>query len=119
MHTPDVTKESKMDKQAFGELLDSAGQALDHARHRRDLRTTMLPPPPRPMSAAAVKRLRKKINASQAVFAHYLNVSAKLVQAWESNRRRPDGPALVLLRMAQRDPGLVFDGVKIGTRTRR
>ena len=51
-----------------------------------------------PMDAAEVKRLRTRLKASQAVFAHYLNVSAKLVQAWESDRRTPDGPALVLGR---------------------
>ncbi|MBA3559364.1 MAG: hypothetical protein H0W30_12275 [Gemmatimonadaceae bacterium] len=48
--------------------------------------------------------MRKRLNASQAVFARYLNVSTKLVQAWESNRRHPDGPALILLRLGDRDP---------------
>ena len=30
---------------------------------------------------------------SQAVFARYLNVSTKLVQAWEAGRLTPDGVA--------------------------
>jgi hypothetical protein len=41
------------------------------------------------------------------VFARYLNVSTKLVQAWEANRRTPDGPALVLLHIAARQPHLI------------
>ena len=45
--------------------------------------------------------------ASQAVFARYLNVSTKLVQAWEANHRTPDGPALVLLHIAARQPHLI------------
>lgn len=97
-----------MDDQLFAELLDSAHEALDHARGKRDLRTTVLPPPLRPMGAMAVRRVRGKLKVSQAVFAHYLNVSTKLVQAWEAGRRTPDGPALLLLRLAARSPELLI-----------
>ena len=88
----------------FAELLASATQALEHAQGKRVLRTTVLPPPRAPVSAAQVRRLRKRLNASQTVFARYLNVSTKLVQAWEADRRRPDGPVLVLLHLGERDP---------------
>ena len=93
-----------MKEALFAELMESVTQALDHAKGRRELRTTILPAPPAPMSAAGVRRVRKRLNASQAVFARYLNVSTKLVQAWESDRRHPDGPALILLRLGDRDP---------------
>jgi DNA-binding XRE family transcriptional regulator len=59
------------------------------------------------MDAEEVREVRETLQASQAVFAHYLNVSTKLVQAWEARRRRPEGPALVLLRMMKQQPGLV------------
>lgn len=93
-----------MKQEMFAELMESMTEALDHAKGRRELRTTILPPPPAPMTAAQVRKVRKRLNASQAVFAHYLNVSTKLVQAWEANRRHPDGPALILLRLGDRDP---------------
>ena len=93
-----------MKAELFAELMESVTEALDHAKGQRELRTTVLPPPPVPMTAAGVRRVRKRLNASQAVFARYLNVSTKLVQAWESNRRHPDGPALILLRLGDRDP---------------
>jgi putative transcriptional regulator len=96
-----------MKKKVFDELLASVGEALEHARGKRELRTTVLPPPPKPMDANAVKKVRRKLNASQAVFAHCLNVSTKLVQAWEAGRRVPDGPALVLLRLVEKDPAIV------------
>ena len=96
-----------MKEEVFRQLLQSAEEALAHARGKRDLRTTTLPASPRPMTAPDVRRLRKRLRASQAVFAHYLNVSPKLVQAWEADRRRPDGPALLLLRLAERHPGLI------------
>ncbi len=102
-----------MDDKLFAELMESANEALQHARGKRDLRTTALPPPLRPMSAAAVQRLRKKLKVSQAVLARYLNVSTKLVQAWESGRRKPDGPALLLLRLGARRPELLISSYQL------
>lgn len=93
-----------MKREVFAELMASMEDALEHAKGKRELRTTVLPPPPAPMTAVDVQRVRKRLNASQAVFARYLNVSTKLVQAWEADRRQPDGPALVLLRLGDRDP---------------
>lgn len=95
----------------FAELMESATQALDHARGKRELRTIILPDPPKPMNPVEVKRLRKRLSASQAVFAHCLNVSTKLVQAWEAHRREPDGAALRLLRLAEDFPALIFAGI--------
>ena len=93
-----------MKPELFADLMASMNEALDHAKGKRELRTTVLPPAPTPMTAAQVQRVRKRMNASQAVFARYFNVSTKLVQAWEANRRQADGPALVLLRLGDRDP---------------
>jgi putative transcriptional regulator len=97
-----------MKDELFAELMEAAGEALDHAREKRELRTTKLPEPPEPMSWSDVKRLRARVRTSQAVFAHYLNVSTKLVQAWEARRREPEGAALRLLRLAEKYPGVVF-----------
>jgi len=107
-----------MEDKVFEELLESAHQALDHARGKLELRTTTLPPPPPPMDARQVKRLRTRLNASQAVFAHYLNVSTKLVQAWESARRTPDGPALLLLRLTERNPAVLLASNRLRGSTR-
>jgi putative transcriptional regulator len=96
-----------MKADTFAELVGSMNEALEHARGKRSLRTTTLPRPPAPFDSRAVKRVRTRLHASQAVFASYLNVSSKLVQAWEAGRRRPDGPALVLLHIAARQPGVI------------
>ena len=96
-----------MKDETFAELLGSAHEALEHAQGKRSLRTTTLPLPPKSLNGRAVKRVRASLHASQAVFARYLNVSTKLVQAWEANRRTPDGPALVLLHIAARQPQLI------------
>jgi putative transcriptional regulator len=97
-----------MEKELFAELVESTKEALEHAQGKRDLRTTVLPAAPKPMNSAAVRRLRSRLNASQAVFASYLNVSTKLVQAWESDRRTPEGAALRLLRIAEQAPELLL-----------
>lgn len=96
-----------MKKSTFEDLLASMNEALEHAEGKRNLRTTTLPLPPAPLSGRAVKHVRATLHASQAVFARYLNVSTKLVQAWEAGRRVPDGPALVLLHIAAAQPGLI------------
>jgi putative transcriptional regulator len=96
-----------MKSELFAELLASANEALEHAKGKRSLKSTTLARIADPMDAEEVRDLRETLQASQAVFAHYLNVSTKLVQAWEARRRRPEGPALVLLRMMEKQPGLV------------
>ena len=100
-----------MKKDLFAELIRSVGEAADHARGKRDLRTTVLPDLPAAMSAADIRAMRKKLNASQAVFASCLNVSTQLVRAWEADRRHPDGAALRLLEIGRREPAVVFSAL--------
>jgi DNA-binding transcriptional regulator YiaG len=97
-----------MDPASFRQLAASLGQALEHAQGKRDLRTTVLPAPPPPLTARDVRRLRDDLQASQGVFARYLNVSTKLVQAWEAGRRSPEGPALLLLHLVAQDHALTL-----------
>src|SRR3972149_8237733 len=117
-----------MKNETFAELLASAKEALEHAQGKRSLRTTTLPLPPAPLNGRAVRRLRAALHASQAVFARYLNVSTKLVQAWEANRRNPEGPALVLLHIVAEQPAVlervrhnngVMNARRLTTRRRR
>jgi putative transcriptional regulator len=98
-----------MEERLFKDLLGATREALAHYKgEKRDLRTTVLPEPPRPMSRVEIHKLREQMKVSQSVFAKCLNVSTKLVQAWEGGTRRPDGAALRLLRLAEQAPGLVF-----------
>ena len=93
----------------FQALLGAIEEIDEYRRGlRHDLRTTILPMPPEAMDAAAIRALRGRIGASQAVFAMALNVSAKTVQAWESGARVPDGGNLKLLRVGEQHPEAVF-----------
>ena len=53
------------------------------------------------MTAAQIKRLRRRNRASQAVFAAYLNTSPSTVQKWEQGLKKPYGPSLKLLNIVQ------------------
>lgn len=98
-----------MKDEDFKLFMEGVQQMVEHYHGlRHDLRTTILPMPPEPMDAAAIRALRERIGASQAVFAMALNVSTKTVQAWESGARSPDGGNLKLLRVGEAHPEAVF-----------
>jgi putative transcriptional regulator len=59
-------------------------------------------PPVRHYTAADIRRIRKKANVSQAVFAAVLNVGKATVAAWEQGGKEPSGPALKLLDLVER-----------------
>jgi len=94
-----------MDDKVFAGLLEATKEALAHYKGEKlDLRTTDLPDAPEPMTKEDIKKLRERLEVSQAVFAAYLNVRTKLVQAWEGGIRRAEGAALRLLRLAEQMP---------------
>src|SRR5437899_12420397 len=97
-----------MDQKLFAELLESANDALEHAKGKRELRTTELPPPPRRVDGRGIRRLRTRLKMSQAVVARCLNVSTKLVQAWDADRGRREGPARLLVRRAEQNTALAL-----------
>ena len=59
-------------------------------------------PPVKNYTADQIKRIRRRNNASQAVFAAYLNTSASPVQKWEQGKKSPAKPSLKLLDLVDR-----------------
>lgn len=53
-------------------------------------------------AAKDVKRIRAKVQVSQAVFAAYLNTSVSTVQKWEVGAKAPSGPAAKLLSLVEK-----------------
>ncbi len=53
---------------------------------------------------ANVKETREHLRLSQSAFAALMGVSIKTLQDWEQGRRKPSGPAVALLRVADRHP---------------
>jgi putative transcriptional regulator len=54
-----------------------------------------------------VRAVRTKLGLSQPNFARMFRVSVATVRNWEQGRRRPEGPARVLLMVIEREPEAV------------
>lgn len=60
-----------------------------------------------------VTNIRRKLHVSQAEFAHILGVSVDTLQNWEQGRRRPEGAALALLKVAETNPKAVVEALLV------
>ena len=58
-----------------------------------------------------VKQLRERMKLSQARFAAMLGISVGTLRNWEQGRRKPEGPARALLRVAAVHPEAVLDAL--------
>src|SRR5208337_3477575 len=54
------------------------------------------------LSPKQIAQVRKRTGVSQAVFAHYLNVSVTSVSKWERGEKKPRGASLKLLTLVQK-----------------
>jgi putative transcriptional regulator len=54
-----------------------------------------------------VKALRRQLGMSQSRFARSFGFGLAAVQSWEQGRRRPEGPARVLLKVIEHEPDAV------------
>ncbi len=59
--------------------------------------------PIKTFAAKDIERLRKREEASQAVFAHHLGVSAGLISQWERGEKKPQGASLKLLTLVEKN----------------
>jgi putative transcriptional regulator len=108
-----------MRKDMFDELVESVKQmkAIEAGRLRpaRVTRAADL------LQGAApdVAALRARFKLSQAKFAKLLGISVDTLQNWEQGRRRPEGPAKVLLRVVATYPEALLTIQRRGRRKRR
>ena len=58
-----------------------------------------------------IKMIREHYGLSQDKFAKLLGISAGTLRNWEQGRRKPDGPARVLLCVAAKHPEAVLDSL--------
>lgn len=96
-------KDKKKDKKKRGEPEAKAAKAA------LDLRKADLPARPKPLKPADIRALRASLNASQALLARLLNVSANAVESWEQGIREPRQATLKLLHIAKKKPSVLLD----------
>ena len=94
-----------MKRDHFDKLIASIKEAGDiKAGHKKPSRVYEINPP-------EIKTVREKLNVSQTEFALMIGVSIRTLQNWEQGRRKPEGPAKALLRIASRNPSAVLDAL--------
>ena len=59
-----------------------------------------------------IKRVREGYNLTQTQFAAMLGISVRTLRNWEQGRRVPEGPAMVLLQVADKHPEAILDTVR-------
>ena len=55
-------------------------------------------------SLGEIKEIGNSTGLTQVLFAKYMGVSVKTVEAWEAGRNRPEGTACRLLTLTRKDP---------------
>jgi putative transcriptional regulator len=61
--------------------------------------------------APDIKKIRNGYQLTQSEFAALLGISTATLRNWEQGRRKPEGPAMALLRVAQKHPHAVLDSL--------
>ena len=85
------------------EILDGVREIKAYKAGKKQLRTHTLSEPSPPQI------IREKLKLSQSAFASLMGVSTRTVQDWEQGRRKPQGPAKSLLRVAEQHPEVFSD----------
>lgn len=58
-----------------------------------------------------VAALRRFVGLTQTEFAQAMGISVHTLRNWEQGRRRPEGPAIALLRIAARHPRIIRENL--------
>ena len=83
---------------AFNKIMAGLDDALAHAEG--DYATAQL----RTFEAVDVKKIRQKTGLSQPKFAALFMIPVGTLRNWEQGRRRPEGPAVALLHIIDKEP---------------
>ena len=89
----------------ISDLTDEQLESAIPARVRRRLMQGQLE------SGDDVAALRRFIGLTQAQFARAMGISVHTLRNWEQGRRKPDGPAMALLRIAARHPRILRENL--------
>jgi DNA-binding transcriptional regulator YiaG len=63
-------------------------------------------------SGEDIAALRRFVGLTQAQFALAMGISVHTLRNWEQGRRRPEGPAIALLRITARHPRIIRENLE-------
>lgn len=80
-------------------------QAIEYNDGNLKARKTILSVMPLPtFTPGEIKEIRNNAGMTQALFAKYMGVSVKTIEAWESGKNQPEGSSRRLLALTQQSP---------------
>ena len=93
----------------YNELMSSIEEAIVDAEssEKKLKRRIVTVIPIKEYHAEEIKQIRKNTGLSQKLFASYLGVSNKTVEAWECGINQPSGAASRMLHMMEMDGNLI------------
>lgn len=92
-----------MKKELFEELLESVKQG------GAIMKGAMKPSRIVEFPESEVRKIREHYGLSQDNFASLMGISVATLRNWEQGRRKPEGPARVLLMVAAKHPEALLD----------
>ena len=82
----------------YEDLMAGFNEIHESIQSGKELKTTILTiPEVKHYSKVEIKEIRQKTGMTQALFAYYMGVSKKTVEAWEHGTNHPTGPACRIL----------------------
>lgn len=88
-------------------IMQGLNEAIAYNEGKIKARTKTMSVEPIPdFGATEIKSIRNSLGMTQALFAGFMGVSTKTVEAWEAGRNMPEGPARRILAMVKIDPTL-------------
>lgn len=88
----------------FDDLKQGLEEAIAYEKGQGTARVkTYMISPVREYSNIEIREIRMKAGMTQSVFASYMGVSKKTVEAWEGGRTHPTGPVFRLLEILASD----------------
>lgn len=89
----------------FDDIKLGLEQAIEYEKGNLDARkTTLSIVPLDTFTSSEIKEIRNNTGLTQVLFAQYMGVSVKTVEAWEAGRNQPDGAARRLLAITRANP---------------
>ena len=92
---------------AYESIMAGLTEAVEDVKEKKLPRRMVTVLPVKEYRAEEVKAIRNKTGLSQKLFAGYMGVSDKTVEAWESGKNHPSGAASRILNMMEMDEELV------------
>lgn len=90
-------------------IMQGLEEAIAYNEGRIKARTNTMSVEPVPdFEATEIKSIRNELGMTQVLFAGFMGVSKKTVEAWEAGRNMPDGPARRILAILKADSALPY-----------